>query len=474
MNRTGQPRWEATLKKHVLFALALLVVAAACGDGTGRGGASDAKKPTQSPALCEVPARPFGLILGRPSARSVTVSVLCRDDASGVIAYGTRPGLLDATTPPQAFKQGVPREVVLPGLLPDSRYYYQLRFAQTNSSEYSFHTARRPGSAFAFTVTADPHLDENTDPRLYRQTLAQALAGGPDFHIDLGDTFMTEKHASRESAARQYLAQRDYFGQLCHSAPLFLVLGNHDGETPRGRGGEADSLTLWSCLTRKAFFPNPVPDGFYTGNAAQHPEAGPLQDYYAWEWGDALFVVLAPYWFTQAARGQADNWKRTLGDEQYRWLTRTLEGSRAKFRFVFIHHLVGGSDEQARGGEEAAPFYEWGGNNADGTDGFAAHRPGWPLPIHQLLVHNRVSVVFHGHDHLFAQQERDGLVYQACPQPGDPRGSTRRAADYGYASGVLLGSSGHLRVDVSPARATVSYIRGDGTAAHAYTVQPRP
>jgi len=44
---------------------------------------------------------------------------------------------------------------------------------------------------------------------------------------------MAEKHDSRVSAAWQYLAQRFYFGQLCHSAPLFLVLGNHDGESPR-------------------------------------------------------------------------------------------------------------------------------------------------------------------------------------------------------------------------------------------------
>ena len=55
------------------------------------------------------------------------------------------------------------------------------------------------------------------------QTLANALADAPDFHVDLGDTFMTEKHASRESAARQYVAQRYYFGLISHSAPLYLV-----------------------------------------------------------------------------------------------------------------------------------------------------------------------------------------------------------------------------------------------------------
>jgi len=293
------------------------------------------------------------------------------------------------------------------------------------------------------------------------------------------------------------------------------VLGNHDGESPRGRGSDADSLAVWSNTMRKRYFPNPVPDGFdagnadtpvravvgvinsadrsvrvttgfYTGNATKHPEAGLLQDYYAWEWGDALFVALDPFWFTQKQRGKSDNWKRTLGAEQYQWLKRTLEGSKAKFKFVFIHHLVGGADDQSRGGSEAAPFYEWGGKNADGTDGFKQNRPGWPAPIHQLLVQNRVSIVFHGHDHLYAKQDLDGIVYQEVPQPGNPGNSrtSRNAAEYGYKNGTILGGSGHMRVTVSATKATADYISSflpaaetagckNRRAAHSYVIPAR-
>jgi hypothetical protein len=63
-----------------------------------------------------------------------------------------------------------------------------------------------------------------------------------------------------------------------------------------------------------------------------------------------------------------------------------------------------------RGGVEAAPFYEWGGKNEDQSDGFAARRPGWKMPIHQLLTTYGVNAVFHGHDHLYAMQELDGIV----------------------------------------------------------------
>ena len=107
-----------------------------------------------------------------------------------------------------------------------------------------------------------------------------------------------------------------------------------------------------------------------------------------------------------------------LGPEQCQPLKRALETSRAAFKFVFIHHLVGGMDNQCLGGVEAALYYEWGGCNADGSEGFSQHRPSWLCPIHQLLVQNRMSIVFHGHVHFYAKQALDGIVYQEVPQPG--------------------------------------------------------
>jgi predicted phosphodiesterase len=487
-------------------------VALAAPEGKKGRGKGNKEQPSQNSECNNVPAHSFDVVLGRPTRDSVTVSVLAYQDADGCIAYGTQRGSYLQQTPTRQFKKGEPAEIVISSLRPDTQYFYQLRTRGTNSVEGAFHTQRSRGSSFTFTVTADSHLDDRTSAEVYQRTLANALDDAPDFHVDLGDTFMTEKHENRENAARQYLAQRFYFGQLCRSAPLFLVLGNHDGESPRGRGSDADDLAVWSNQMRKRYFPNPVPDGsglvgrdsvepasvlplsaaearrslappFYTGNATKHSEAGLLQDYYAWEWGDALFIALDPFWFTQKQRGKGDNWKRTLGEEQYRWLKRTLEGSKAKFKFVFIHHLVGGADEQCRGGSEAAPFYEWGGKNADGTDGFKQNRPGWPAPIHQLLVQNRVSIVFHGHDHLYAKQDLDGIVYQEVPQPGNESNGKppRFAAEYGYKTGTILGGSGHMRVTVTPTRIIANYIacllpaaetkgRQNRKALHSYVV----
>jgi len=44
-----------------------------------------------------------------------------------------------------------------------------------------------------------------------------------------------------------------------------------------------------------------------------------------------------------------------------------LKTSRAKFKFVFSHQLIGGADSQGRGGAEFAKYYEMGGFNEDDT-----------------------------------------------------------------------------------------------------------
>jgi hypothetical protein len=107
------------------------------------------------------------------------------------------------------------------------------------------------------------------------------------------------------------------------------------------------------------------------------------------------------------------------------------------------------------------------------------------MPIHQLLLKHGVNVVFHGHDHLYVKRDLDGVVYQEVPQPGHARyDSTRSAAEYGYKSGTIQGSSGHLRIAVRPGKAVVEYVRAylpsdegtartNGTVSHRYEVVAR-
>jgi hypothetical protein len=178
-------------------------------------------------------------------------------------------------------------------------------------------------------------------------------------------------------------------------------------------------------------------------------------------------------------------WSWTLGRDQYLWLERVLEQSHATFKFVFIHHLTGGVDTSARGGIEAAPWFEWGGRGAGGHWEFDVRRPGWERPIHQLLVDNGVAIVFHGHDHLYGMETLDGIVYQEVPQPAWTGKTPPNPADYGYLNGVFHPSSGNLLVTVSPARVRVDYVaavlpkdetpdRKNGAIVHSYTIEAPP
>lgn len=418
-------------------------------------------------AAFDVPAHPVDVVLGRPTDRSVTVSVLSTQEGDGYVEYAPASGGTPRTTETRLLRLEEAVELVLDGLLPDTAYAYRIFWRSGHEGPFSptaprpFHTARPAGAGFTFTIQADSHLDSNTSTALYARTLANALADAPDFHVDLGDTFMTDKYGATYTDARpQYYAQRYYFSLLCDSAPLFFVMGNHDGEAGYAANGTADSISAWSARLRLGLFPNPLPDGFYSGNPTPEPGVGLLQNWFAFTWGDVLVVALDPFWPTRQTGNGTDNWSWTLGTEQYEWLRRTLEGSRAKLKLVFVHHLVGGFGKDRRGGVEAAHLWEWGGENADGTSGFAAHRPGWAEPLHALFVRTGVAAVFHGHDHLFVKQEKDGIVYQEVPQPGFPRpDSTAAAAGYGYATGTILGSSGHLRVRVASGKATVDYVR---------------
>ncbi|MEI7989155.1 MAG: metallophosphoesterase family protein [Chloroflexota bacterium] len=426
------------------------------------------KTPKVVPTSSYVPSIPsLSIILGRPTTNSVTANLLVQSNTQATITYGTASGKYIAQTSAINLQAKVPQNIELTGLTPNTTYYYKVITNGTASSEHIFSTQRSSGSTFTFTIDADPH---NRDPRfngeLYATTLTNALNNRPDFHIDLGDTFMTEKVKPQTSADVEstFTDMRPYFGIIGVDAPLFLVNGNHEGELGWLLASSKDkNLPIWSTQLRQRYYPNPVPNGFYTGSGTRDAALGSVRDgYYAWTWGDALFIVLDPFWYTTQKPQPGDlnnNWNWTLGKEQYDWLKSTLESSHTKFKFVFTHHLVGGSNE-ARGGIEFAKFFEWGGQNADGSDGFNAHRSGWTKPIHQLLVENHVSAVFHGHDHVFVKQDLDGIVYQELPQPSNADNkNTQLASEYGYLSGNVFSSSGHLQITVSPSLATVSYVR---------------
>jgi hypothetical protein len=446
-------------------------------------------------------AQTYSEILGRPTDTSITISIMFNQSYEVYWEYGTNPGVYTTASNTFTTIDSLPLEVDFLNLTTNTKYYYRTRYrlANTNGAfgagvEHSFYTHRPPGSTFSFAVEADPHLDTNTIPASLTLSMQNMLAKKVDFLVDLGDNFLSEKYVllpGQQNPIAHYQDTilyrtklfRPYFGTLCHSAPLFLTIGNHEGELGWKITGTDSSMPVVATNLRKQYYPNPYPNSFYTGNDSAEQYVGLREDYYAWNWGDALFVVIDPYWFTKPA--QHGGWGWTLGLDQYNWFKKTITTSKAKFKFVFSHQLVGGNGTDARGGSEFAGLFEQGGYNLDGTYGFDTYRAGWGKPIHQLMNENNGVIYFHGHDHFFGKQDKDNVVYQEVPQPPAKNIISINGTDpaYGYTNGILMSNRGYVFVTVSPDSVKVDYIktylpsevnasRKNGDIAYTYTIKP--
>lgn len=478
------------------------------------------------------------LLVGRPTDEGAAISLMSFSETVVYLEYGRESGQYDSRT--DARNLGVDELSLfeISDLQSDAEYFYRVRFNVNNSAaflagtEYSFKTQPPVGSSFNFAIQADPHLGARTrfqkwcgqrclreaaDDKVYAVTATNMRAYDPDFVIDLGDTFMTAQNhqnglfaiQGREGGAPiteqevisdvRYL--RELFTQVGSSIPIMLVQGNHEAEDSVRLDGTPNNMAVWSVNNRKKYFPSPTDNGFYSGSTTEYEFIGRQDGYYAWEWGNALFVALDPFW----AAGPSDVWSRTLGPEQYDWLKSTLEASDAAFKFVFLHHLVGGLDNpygKSRGGALYADYFEWGGRTPfdyekwspenirlvealPGHDAsnpwplrrvdsstesydFDQYRPGWGVPIQQMLLDNNVQIVFHGHDHIYVKEVHDnGIVYQEVPQPsraaaefnGDELMLMVGQEGYDTENGIVLDSAGFLNVSVSPDQVTVEYVK---------------
>ena len=488
---------ESPINRRSLFGLALTSALASTSVGRALG--------ATTPSV--------NLILGRPTKGSIAISALATEQVKAYIEYGYLKSKYSNKSSAVQIDPSTPYVFEINGLKANTRVYYRVSYSNSTSStvintkQYSFTTPRSKNSTFAFSVQGDTHPEragKMFNAELYSVTMANILAQQPDFHVLLGDDFSIDPlidkgQANQLNVEKIYNTHRNWLSIAGNSVPIFLVNGNHEQAAQYLLDGTATNPAVLAGNARLKYYPLPAPNDFYSGDQTKVDGIGLLRDYYAWEWGDALFISLDPYWHSKLAvdnvagvtadESAADKknggkgggakvtnlWDVGIGDEQYAWLKKTLENSSAKYKFVFAHHVLG----TGRGGVEVSTNYEWGGVDPKGKSTFAKERPNWTLPIHDLMVKNGVSIFFQGHDHIFVHQERDGLVYQSMPNPADDTFSMFNES--AYLTGTKAPNSGHVRVTIKPAEAKVEYFlaaRASDTArknldiAHSYVVKP--
>jgi hypothetical protein len=418
-------------------------------------------------------------LLGRPTESSAVLTFLSLETTEIRVDYGPNGALTQSVESVAPAEQ--PIQLQLSGLPAHTSVSYRVRVRNGDAWEdgpvRTFHTARARGEPFVFTVTADGHHFNMVHRRawasmhLLAHTMDQIASESPDFHLDLGDTFFGEAYSAYdafddEEMLRRYLAVRPSFERI--GAPLFVALGNHEGEQG-WRTAKRDSLPDRSAQLRKLLYPNPVSDTFYTANTRARPGVGLLENYYAFEWGDVLVVVLDPYRYTMRkphtvgdGTASRDPWDWTLGQEQADWLAATLARSDARFKLVFAHQVVGGPSSYGRGGRMAAEDgpSEWGGATPDAAQEFATHRPGWDRPLHEVLADAGVIAFVHGHDHQFVfEPPLDGVAYVTVPQPGNANYKLVFNDVPVHPEATVLPNAGFVRFSVTDRGLGLDYVR---------------
>jgi len=450
------------------------------------------------------------IIAGKVADTTATVNLTMDASVEGGIVVREDGGAYPAE--PTAWTSYAAGEVIeedLTGLAADTLHQAKLLYrmpggaVSMSSSECSFRTQRAALSTFKFGIVADHHAHGSkrngyTDRiELISITHQNMIDAGLDFFFDLGDSIHCENISwgsarTQHEAERRHREYRDLIGSLGMACPLFFVQGNHEGEQ-KWRTEHGDPTPDLALAARQKYIVNPNWSAdFWQAGASVLPVGDffkrTSESVYAWEWGDALFVVLDPYWRTGTkphSNGTADDtsayeedgWNWTLGLGQYNLLYSILAASSKTWKFVFVHQLVGGRQVEGsitpygRGGIQYVPYFEWGGKNLDDSEGFTAERVGWTYgSIHDMLVAAGVTAVFKGHDHFYAYEELDGLVYVTCPMPRDDTYGWGFKTQGGYTDegSTYVQNSGHVEVTVTGTTSVkIDYIRaylaGDGT-----------
>jgi hypothetical protein len=350
------------------------------------------------------------------------------------------------------------------GLTPGGAYEYQIAGIAASGDEVALYqgsvvTQRPPGASFSFALVTDTHIGSdltfsNQGDVATLSTVSGAIGlAAPDFVVNLGDMLDFHEYGFNVpppdgSITRlAYLNYRQGLGDAVANAAHFPVIGGWDSESGCNTLEEINR----SRDQRLLYLPGPGP--------GTYPEGGsPFEDYYAFTWGDALFVVLNVFTYTPTCHlldnypGLPDDW--TLGDTQLAWLRTTLENATSKWRFLLIHHPVGGN-----GGDAVDSAYGRGGGRAANV--------GEQAVVHQLMQEQGVQIFFYGHDHVFTDMTVDKTHYSLPGSAGAIWFFTPDETGYTQDWGV----PGWGRVNVTPDGVHVQFLDLTGQILYEYDVK---
>jgi 3',5'-cyclic AMP phosphodiesterase CpdA len=262
-----------------------------------------------------------------------------------------------------------------------------------------------------------------------------------------------------------WLRLRKLFSAISPYAPVYIVLGNHDGEA------QWNATNSWGAYWRQKYFTSPDDRTYPEGG---HPEG----KYYAFSWGadsqnrgGVLFVVLNTTAFSGTSfPSRIEQW--TLGESQRLWLENTLQRAEKDWIFICSHHVFGG---WPAGPEETQRDIAYGRGPLFLAEDYKDY--GNPEKIEQVWItqkakENGVRAFIYGHDHVFFSRDL-GSGLNNLGMRGICVGSTKYVGETGWWLGSLWkkhygsysrippdfwGPSGITRATISAREARFDYV----------------
>ena len=383
-------------------------------------------------------------MVAKPTKNSITILVKTDMKTNITVKYGLTTNYGNTVTS----SNKIIHEVTISNLSPSTTYHYRIVAIDTTNpsnttttSDYTFKTQLEAGNSFTFALIGDlqgcPIADTN-DPSKDALELAKNL--NPDLIISLGDNI--DGRSVNSIPAFQTLWKAHFFNytqKISNHIPIFIVLGNHDASSYATN--ISDSVSHYN-----------IGIAAYEMEVAMPTSSTGGEKYYSFDYGDAHFVIL---------NGSTPNLNYGNGgvidNTQLAWLENDLQSSDQKYKFVFSHYLVHGSDAET-----------WRLQNYQA--------------VHDILKDNGVLAYFSGHRHVYNRYVKDGVFYITNFTSGmghcilGPEYGENNYINYGGDPGTrtrAIGDiAGVITVTVSPSTVRVMAYQNDGTIINGVNLVP--
>jgi len=233
----------------------------------------------------------------------------------------------------------------LDNLKPETKYSYKAKQEDSESKIYQFNSACINGASYLVGVAGD----NRSNPKIFGKVAGKLLSKNPSFCLFNGDLCGDSSY---------YRWKSEFFIpsllNLASTTPFFNAVGNHEG---------------WVQNT-KAFTQAPA-------------SKSENQEYYSFEYGDALYVILSTEHVIRK------------GSDQYNFLENILKTNKKTWKFIVFHKsaYVGGGDGVYRPMQKVAT---------------------------ELFKKYNVTMAISGHSHFYQHNVVDGINHLTMGGAGAP------------------------------------------------------